>query len=145
MKEYLRSYQDQFISILALEDKALPLKEPVHPIGFAPLFNALHNRTQKVTEMCLGLETQLRETKAAFEATSKDLVVQIKQFEILGHESNATREKLVHMSNEKSKLFDKVQLLEQNVERAITERNEAKERLKLVVGRMAEYVQIEME
>lgn len=141
-KQQLHRYHDQWVGIHALLELPDGNSE-IHPLGFSTLFNAIHAKTAHAAENCRVLELSLIQTKGSFEATSKDLSIQIKQLETLGTESNHTREKLVVSSSEKSKLEMEIKALQSKVDDALRGKGEANERLKLVMARMVEYVQQE--
>jgi chromosome segregation ATPase len=137
--KYLHGYHDQWLGINALF-KESPGKE-FHPFDFGVLFNKLYTRTNEVADKCGQLERQLNETRQAFNTTSKELMIQVKQYETLGSESKSTKTSLLDLSSEKAKLECRVNDLESKLSAALQAKKEANDRLKTVTCRMIEYVQ----
>ncbi|KAJ3365209.1 hypothetical protein HDU91_002268 [Kappamyces sp. JEL0680] len=147
VKSVLHTYHDQYQTICSMFEAQIPSGakgSESHPYSFAALFNALHHRTDEISNRCHELEKQLNDTRSAFEATSKDLLVQVKQMETLGSESSDTRSRLLQVTSEKAQLEMSLKDSEKQLRTALDAKREACERLKLVVERVAEYVHAEM-
>lgn len=140
MNRALQSYHDQWVAVHALEKKTPSGKEE-HPLDFASIFNSLYARSGDVAVKCSELEKSLLETRKAFDETSRDLLIQVKQFETLGSESNQTKSSLTEMTATKARLEDKVKDLKHELLLAQEAKEEANQRLKTVLGRVCEFVE----
>ena len=141
-KQYLHGYHDQWLAINAL-CKESPGKDG-HPFEFGVLFNKLYSRTSDVADKCGELEKQLNETRTAFDTTSKELLLQVKQYETLGSESKNTKTSLLDIVSEKSKLEVQLKDLQCKLDAALEAKREANEKLKTVTTRVIEYVNEDM-
>jgi hypothetical protein len=143
MKEHLRSYQEQFSSIKSLvNDGKNELFQESHPYPFAHLLNQLLQKNNLLNLKCQELEKNLLDSKHAYNDTSKDLLVQIRQFETLGSETKSTRNQLVEISGAKASLESKIQQLEEKLRDALAEKEKIQLKLKTTVGKMIEYIQL---
>ncbi len=144
VNQILQSYLEQYKTIQALlEDEYRFDGKPSHPCQYASLFQRLQSKNEELVQKHEELQTRLVETRSAFENTSKELLIQVKQMETLGSETSDTRSKLLQATTEKARLEMSIKDLENQVFAAQNGKREANQRLKVVVERMAEYISSE--
>lgn len=132
-----QGYSKQFATIQELMQEYVNSEDPIQ---FVTLFKNVHEKNRISSIRCQELEARLLATKEELWEESRNGKITQGQFDTLGDERLRSKGELVAIIHDKSVLEVKVATIQNNLDLEIIERRRVEEKLKLVMGRLVEFL-----